>query len=1538
MNQLKRYLLSLILMIASLQSYARRISVEGFVPISSEGFASPPHITSFTPTSGKIGDTITITGSGLNSVDFVAFGKYPEIVGASYNRVLSDTTIKVVIGDGASGNIYIYGDDGADSISGFTFIPPPPEIISFTPQTANIGAAITITGKYFNEVSKVMLGGVPADSVIILSASSMIVVVGKGASGDIVLTSPTGTGSKSGFMCLPGSPQITGFTPDKGSIGTSVTIKGQYFHTTPNKNIVYFGAVRAIVSAATDSTLTVNVPLGASHQPITVTANGLTAQASKAFAVTFAGGVLDASSFIKSSGYNIGGSSFNLLAYDLDGDLNVDLIAPYSSADGRAVLQNNGNANFGPVQTGPIHGDFTDAELADMDGDGNKDLVISQNMDSRAIGVARNLSSPGKINFANHKSLNFISAAGNRMTTGDVDGDGRPDVYVLSQSIRVARIGRNITTDTTMALEMQNYVSFNYMTRAAAICDMDGDGKRDVITCSPADGGIVIQPNTSLKGIISLSRSKIIPVIANLVWAADLDGDNKPELIAITDKNTISISKNNATPGNFTMAAPVELPLGFKPRNVAIGDLDGDGKPDLAVPGSSQNMIYVFRNLSANNQIAFAAKINYTADNNPNSIVISDLNGDGKPDIATAGSNGMVSVFLNQMNAAVQPVIQSFTPDSAKRNAVITISGKRFTGATSVTFGGLPATSFQVLNDTTITAVVANGISGKVTIVTPMGATSGDGFVFRPDIPVLTAFSPAAATLRNTVTITGKFLSYTKAVSFGGIPAQSFTIVSDSVITAIVGAGNSGAIATVNESGKDSLNGFTYIQPVPVITSFTPASATKLDTVTIEGQYLDLATSVSFGGVTAKYFQLINDSTLKAVVSDGRSGNIEIKASKGTAVRSGFLFIIPPPVLDGFTPAKGREGDTIILRGYNLQWVNRVSFGDVPAASIHILSDTIITVVLGQGGSGNVWISSPGGSKLGDSFEFIYPGPDITNFSPTAAKPGTTITINGHHLTYVYQVLLGGATTKDLNIISDSVIAVTVDRGATGSVIINSYRGTDTLSGFTYISPGPVITSLSATAAKEGETVTIYGRNLLNAYEVTFGGTSAASIQVLSDSVITAVVGNGSSGRVIIKLPVGTAELDGFTYLAPAPVISSFSPDRGVFGSVINIQGKNFSHVTDVQFGGTPAYSFAVVSDSTIRALVATGSSGAMTVTSNGGTAQAQGFTFMKEPVISSFTPTSGTIGTIVTIRGNYFNNVSVVDFGSIPASNFTIVNDSVITATVADGASGSVNVRTSHTMGYLNGFTFIPPPPIISSFTPSDAPENSFIEIRGSFFNNTTSVTFGDQPAASFTVITDKLLQALVGKGASGDITITTPSGTGKRSGFTLIPNPDSFSIRKFTPMSGATGAIITIEGRGFKNANAVSFGGVPAGGFQVMSDSVINAIVGSGGSGAVAISYTSNLTVTRNGFSYLPAVAETAPLRFFPNPASGYTWIEHPVSNQAKLYLLNLAGDILRIIPATQGSGKTQFNLSGIKPGYYYISWRDGNQSISKAIVILE
>ncbi|NOS93096.1 MAG: DUF1573 domain-containing protein, partial [Cyclobacteriaceae bacterium] len=241
----------------------------------------------------------------------------------------------------------------------------------------------------------------------------------------------------------------------------------------------------------------------------------------------------------------------------------------------------------------------------------------------------------------------------------------------------------------------------------------------------------------------------------------------------------------------------------------------------------------------------------------------------------------------------------------------------------------------------------------------------------------------------------------------------------------------------------------------------------------------------------------------------------------------------------------------------------------------------------------------------------------------------------------------------------------------------------------------PTISSFSPGSAGSGNTVTITGTGFIGVTAVSFGGTAATSFNVVSSTTITAIVSTGTSGSISVTAAGGTATSAGFTFLLP-PTISSINPTAAGTGATVTITGTNFSGITDVLFGATAAASFNIVSSTSITAVVANGSTGAITVKSPAGGASFAGFTFLLPPTVVVFNPTSAAEGGSVTIDGTNFINVTGVSFGGVPAESFVVVSTKTITAKVGKGASGSVSVTTGGGTASQPNFTFLDPKPLV--------------------------------------------------------------------------------------------------------------------------------------------------------------------------------------------------------------------------------------------------
>ncbi len=146
----------------------------------------------------------------------------------------------------------------------------------------------------------------------------------------------------------------------------------------------------------------------------------------------------------------------------------------------------------------------------------------------------------------------------------------------------------------------------------------------------------------------------------------------------------------------------------------------------------------------------------------------------------------------------------------------VTLTGTNLLGATAVRFGAVNATSFTVVSATQITAVAPSG-SGtvQITVVTPGGTSNGVSYTYVPT-PVLTSLSPTQGPLGagTTVTLFGSGLTATGSVVFGSTPA-SFTVVSDTWVTAIAPSGPAGPVNVHVITVGGSSNSLVYTRVAP---------------------------------------------------------------------------------------------------------------------------------------------------------------------------------------------------------------------------------------------------------------------------------------------------------------------------------------------------------------------------------------------------------------------------------------------------------------------------------------------------------------------------------------------------------------------------------------------------------------------------------------------------------------------------------------------------------------------------------------------------
>jgi len=525
-------------------------------------------------------------------------------------------------------------------------------------------------------------------------------------------------------------PSITSFNPASGPIGTSVTIMGTNFDVTPANNIVYFGATRATVTAATTTQLSVIVPPGSTYEPITVSVNGLTAQSHLLFIATFAGGgTFDDCSFAPAISLGITAGFTRSAFADIDGDGKPDLLIPYSDDDVFGIFRNISTIGSIAATSFEPKIDFITGDTpfgiatGDLDGDGKPDIAVI-NYRGGQLSIYKNVSTPGNIILA--PKVDFtIPDFGHDVWIADVDGDGKQDLTITTSLTGMTVLRNTTTTGVINASSFAPGITFatGPNPNPFALGDIDGDGKLDAAIPNANAFSVSLLRNTSTPGTISFAPQVLLPITTGspvpgagsfFTTLGDIDEDGKLDLVVTTNTiNTISLFRNTSTTGTLSFDPQVDLSVGEPLNKPVLSDLDGDGKIDLVADFSSTGNL-VYKNQATPgiiNASTFSTPITFPKLPS-RSILLGDVDGDGRNDIITTSAT--IQILKNLIGTIDAPDITSFSPLIGPEGTTVTINGNNFSTPFGVTveFNGVNAP----LIDTT---------SGTITVGVPVGATTG---------------------------------------------------------------------------------------------------------------------------------------------------------------------------------------------------------------------------------------------------------------------------------------------------------------------------------------------------------------------------------------------------------------------------------------------------------------------------------------------------------------------------------------------------------------------------------------------------------------------------------------------------------------------------------------------------------------------------------------------------------------------------------------------------------------------------------------------
>jgi len=795
---------------------------------------------------------------------------------------------------------------------------------------------------------------------------------------------------------------------------------------------------------------------------------------------------------------------------------------------------------------------------------------------------------------------------------------------------------------------------------------------------------------------------------------------------------------------------------------------------------------------------------------------------------------------------------------------------------------------------------VAVQASYRITAGNTGGSATADlVFQVAPQGPQITSINWPSAAVGVRVRFAGSGFTGVTGASFNGTPA-AFTVDSPAQISATVPAGaSSGPVSVTSPQGAVSGPAFTVTTgPAPVLASVAPNPNTDYYAVLLQGSNILSGSRVSVGSsVITENFQSWADLSGQWLYFNGQvvaAGKVRIEGPNGTALSGTDLtFNVPPPAVASILPASAQVGSAITLNGSNLNFILTVDFNGVQTAPA-TRSATQLSVFVPLGAvSGPVTVSNASGSATGPAFTVLpAAAPVLAGLLPALGQPGNLVNLSGSGFLGASAVTFNGLPAA-FSVLSPLQIQATVPQGAsTGPVVVTTPSGSGQGPEFEVVDDAmlPRINQVNPASGATWATVYLTGVNLLGVSSVDFAGLGAYSWSVLSDTQIMAMVpwrvGSDVTGPIFVTTPNGIITSPGnFTVKAfPLPFdtqVTSIVPGHGVPWATVRVNGTGLDKVTSIYFSGGFAMSkaaFTVVDptalDVVLPGRLKTGFVRFYTPDSYWGyTDYATSFIadplVQGPPVIDSFSPGGSTRNwTLITVKGRNFTGTTSVGIGGSGPGDFFYVPDDNTVQIQTPMWSGTGPVIITTPIGTATSATdFVGPHlPAIYNLSPNNrAREGDVYRLLMSAGDPVQSISFGGVPASQWSIVDPFRIDVTLPAGArSGSLSFTTQAATAW-SADTFFVDP---TLTGMNPPTGTVGTTVTVSGRNFQDVTSVTFAGVPAGIFRIVSSGLIQAVVPAGaatgpiafvnragGTGSTATPFT--VVVPANG----PVVADLSP-----------------------------------------------------------------------------
>jgi len=349
-------------------------------------------------------------------------------------------------------------------------------------------------------------------------------------------------------------------------------------------------------------------------------------------------------SFPVATNFAVGANPVAMGVADVTGDGNLDIVTANAGSLDMTVIAGDGAGGFGRAASYSIGPDVEPFGVAvgDVNGDGKADVVVA-NAGTDGSGFPPP-ELPGSVSVFVADGAGAFAAAvqyssgpdegrAQGIALGDITGDGHVDIVVSRPNANGVAV---LAGDGSGAFGDAALYPVSVGPAPVALADVTHDGKLDVIAANAVSANVSILPGDGAGGVGYANRHAAGSYPHSVV-AVDFNDDGIPD-IATANLMGSDVSVLLAD-GSGGYAAAVHYPVGDSPTWIVAGDVDGDGHTDLVTADLGGGTVSILRGDGSG---AFATAMSYGVGGtfeSPYAVALGDANNDGKLDIATANTN-----------------------------------------------------------------------------------------------------------------------------------------------------------------------------------------------------------------------------------------------------------------------------------------------------------------------------------------------------------------------------------------------------------------------------------------------------------------------------------------------------------------------------------------------------------------------------------------------------------------------------------------------------------------------------------------------------------------------------------------------------------------------------------------------------------------------------------------------------------------------------------------------------------------------------------